>query len=307
MIDQCNVDVIDYINTLPSYHQLSLDQVRALSGWFLGNKISALTNPTNMKLNAINPNEAGNLGLVNQYNICLQQLCGSLHFILKNQVSITSYNPFHPKKSKLIYTDDFSGRQITCGLILFMMVLEVMKPQLVIDHGAKERKMEDPTIDLCENNVCTYLTKMQDMQNEIYSLQKDGIKYNEQWFLTPTFDELKKNAGDLIADVKPQRSYWLKKPSAFNTSNFITDMINLYSSYKSTSKWDKKGANQNKVLVALDTSIKQKRDTKKKSPGKPTSSMNKTTATEPENSTGPPEWEFKNIGKTTMCSDTGAK
>ena len=38
-------------------------------------------------------------------------------------------------------------------LIIFMMTLQVMKPQLVTDHQSKERKMEDPTIELCENNV----------------------------------------------------------------------------------------------------------------------------------------------------------
>ena len=38
--------------------------------------------------------------------------------------------------------------------------------------------MEDLTIELCKNNVRTYLTKIQEMRNEIDSLQKDNIKYN---------------------------------------------------------------------------------------------------------------------------------
>ena len=48
------------------YQQLSLDQVRAFSGWFMGNKTSTLTKYSDMKINAINLNEAGNLVLVNR-------------------------------------------------------------------------------------------------------------------------------------------------------------------------------------------------------------------------------------------------
>ena len=77
---------------------------------------------------------------------------------------------------------------------------------------------------------------MQEMRNEIYSLQKDRIKYNEQQLLTLTFDDLGKTARNLLDGVKSQRSKWVKKPSTFNTSTFIVDMINSYTNYKSTGK-----------------------------------------------------------------------
>ena len=126
----------------------------------MGDKTSTLTKSFNMKINLINPNEAGNLGLVNRYKIRLRQLSGSLHFILKKYVFSTNYNSFQPEKSNFIYTDDRSGRQITCCLTLFIMALQVINPQMLIDHQSKEREMEDLTIELCDNNVRTYLTKM---------------------------------------------------------------------------------------------------------------------------------------------------
>ena len=131
----------------------------------MGNKTSTLTKYSDMKINAINLNEAGNLGLVNRYKILLRQLSGSLYFILENNVSRTSNNSFQTKKSKFIYTDDRSEQKITCGLTLFMMALQVTKPHLVINHQAKERKMEDLKFESCEKNVCTYLTNMQEMRN----------------------------------------------------------------------------------------------------------------------------------------------
>ena len=109
------------------------------------------------------------------------------------------YNSFKPEKIKFIYIDDRYGRQITCGLTLFIMTIKVMNPHLVIDHQSKESKMEYLTIKTCENNVRTYLKKMQDMQNEIDSFLKNRIKYDEQRFLTLTFNELGKTSRDLFA------------------------------------------------------------------------------------------------------------
>ena len=45
--DHWNADVRNYINILMSYHQMSLDKVRAFSGWFMGNKTSTLTKSSN--------------------------------------------------------------------------------------------------------------------------------------------------------------------------------------------------------------------------------------------------------------------
>ena len=107
---------------------------------------------------------------------------------------------------------------------------------------------------------------MQEMRKEINSLQKDGIKYNEQLFLTLTFDELGNTSGYFLAIIKRQCSEWVKKPWDFNTSSFIANMINFYTNYKFTGKWDKQGAYHNKVLVSLATSMKHEPTKNKKSP-----------------------------------------
>ena len=49
-----NAAVRDYINILTSYHQISLDQLCALSGWFMGDKMSLIINSSNKK-SPVNP------------------------------------------------------------------------------------------------------------------------------------------------------------------------------------------------------------------------------------------------------------
>ena len=79
-VNHWNADMRNNINILTSYHQLYLYQVRAFSGWFMGDETSSLIKSSDMKINAINSNEARNLGLVNRYKIRLWQLSGALHF-----------------------------------------------------------------------------------------------------------------------------------------------------------------------------------------------------------------------------------
>ena len=58
-VNHLNADVRYYINILMPYHQLSLDQVCALSRWFMSDEISTLIKVTIIKINDIYPNEAG--------------------------------------------------------------------------------------------------------------------------------------------------------------------------------------------------------------------------------------------------------
>eukprot|EP00957_Ditylum_brightwellii_P036529 2766952-Ditylum_brightwellii.AAC.1 len=68
--------------------------------------------------------------------------------------------------------------------------MEVMKPHLVVDHQAKETELENMTLASFGNNVQTLLTTMQEKCNEIDTIQKDGVKFDEQQFLTLIFDRL---------------------------------------------------------------------------------------------------------------------
>ena len=60
-----------------------------------------------------------------------------------------------------MYTDEVTDRSISYLVILFKMALDVIKPQLVIDHQAKEIELEDLTLEAFQNNVRTYPTTMQ--------------------------------------------------------------------------------------------------------------------------------------------------
>ena len=114
---------------------------------------------------------------------------------------------FQPTKDKFINKEDITVQAITCGLTLLKMAMAVMKPQLVIDHQGKDRDLKYLTLAKSGNDVRAYLTKMQDKRNEINALRKDNVKFDNQRWLTLTFEQLiKTGCSDFLEDVKCQLS-----------------------------------------------------------------------------------------------------
>ena len=62
---------------------------------------------------------------------------------------------------RFVYTDEVSGREITCGLTLLKMAMSVIKPQLVINYRSKEREIEEVTLSKLVNDFRNYLTQIQ--------------------------------------------------------------------------------------------------------------------------------------------------
>ena len=57
-VDHCNAYLGYYNNILIQLHQVTLDQVRAFSGWLMGDESSSLTTSMYMKIKDIDPNVA---------------------------------------------------------------------------------------------------------------------------------------------------------------------------------------------------------------------------------------------------------
>ena len=192
-------------NLLKDIHALTTDHVRAYSGWYVVNNNSTLTTSTDMVIKAINPNAAGNLGLVNQHKIRLRRITVILYFTFKNNVTRTSYTSSQPNKDKFVYKDNITGREITCGLTLLNMAMTVMKPQLVVNHRGKQRDLEELTLAKSGNNDPAYLTNMQEKRKKIDALLKDNVKFYYQRWLKLTFEQLiKTGCSGFLEDVKRQ-------------------------------------------------------------------------------------------------------
>ena len=109
----------------------------------------------------------------------------------------------------------------------------------MIDHQVKEIELEYLTLEACQKNVRRYLSKIQENKIEVKTICRYGMTYDMQQIHTRIFDEISKSrCEDFLADVKWQKSEWIKYPSTFNKTQSMVDFKNLYTNYKSTGLWD---------------------------------------------------------------------
>ena len=118
-----------------------------------------------MVIKAVDPNKAGNPGLVNRRKILLRQYSGMLNTIFKSHLQRMSFTSLNPKSNLYEYKDEVSGRRIACSLVKLKLVFEVINPQLVVNHAIKEQELEDLTLTKCGNNIHTHLTTIQEKWN----------------------------------------------------------------------------------------------------------------------------------------------
>ena len=104
-INYWNTDLITHQNILKDIHVLTIEYIQKFYSVFMGSTLLTLTESTDMTIKVIDPNNAGNRGLINHYKIRLSRLSAVLHFILKNNMTRTRYMYFKPSKEKFAYTD----------------------------------------------------------------------------------------------------------------------------------------------------------------------------------------------------------
>ena len=112
-----------------------------------------------MKIDSLNSNAIGNLGLVILQKIQLCQHSVIFHHMFKNAVYRSSYTYLSLNKKMYTYTDVVTVREIVIGLTLLKLMYVVINPQIAVDHRTTEMRMDSLTLSDCENNVHTFLTK----------------------------------------------------------------------------------------------------------------------------------------------------
>ena len=173
---------------LNKIHQFNLDDVRNFEGWYFGGPNLKLAVSANMKIDPLDPNAIGNLGLTNRQKIQLRQHSVIFHHLFKNAVSRSSYTSLFLDKKIHTYTDVVTGREIVEGLTLLKLMYAVIKPQLAVDHRTTDMRMEALTLSDCDNNVRTFITKQQENVLNIDHIRGDSVTYDPQRFNTLVFD-----------------------------------------------------------------------------------------------------------------------
>ena len=156
-------DFTNPINILLQPQLISLEQVQALSEWFMDNEKSTLVTSTDMIITAIDTKKTGNVSLCNHQKIQMRQCSSIIIFIIKNHLIQSSYTSQNPNKDFFTYKDKVIRRKVPCGLIKLWLCLNVVRPQLVGNYWVHKNNLKDLTFLGGNTNVNTFLTTLYKM------------------------------------------------------------------------------------------------------------------------------------------------
>jgi hypothetical protein len=183
----------------------------------------------NCKVVALNCNDNSNKGLVRRYKIQLCIIDQLILHVLKNHLTTSTYKSFLAHKNDFSFVDEVSRNEIHHGLVLMCKMLDVCKPETIVEVGHLEKELD--TIVLWpthENNVRLMTTRMMTLLQEIHA--KMGMhSYTDQHFVTNLFCALETSPTEkFLSFVDQLKSSWIMEDISL-PSEIITKLDKMHS------------------------------------------------------------------------------
>jgi hypothetical protein len=205
---------------------------------------------------AIDPNAPDNHGLVSRYKIQLWILDKLVLFTIRNHITQDSFKTFLAHKHNIAFQDEKSESIVLSGLILFRKIIEISKPETIIE--VRHLKAELDSFKLwpdMENNVRNLTSKMLQILQEIHA--KSGvISYMERRFITNVFRAcLTSPTEKFVAFVDTLKNRWIMEEKT-DQATILSSLDKMYKNMVAKGSWVNSNDKDMKI-IALTTQLKQ--------------------------------------------------
>ena len=259
------VSITKKVNLLTQWTKVSTARCQQFAQWYYGADAILLTDvfeadPAQRTVAQLNVNEDNNKGLVRRYKIQLRILDQLILHVLRNHLTTSTYKSFLAHKHDFSFIDEVTGNEILSGLVLMRKMLDVCKPETIVEVRHLETDLD--TIVLWpthENNVRSLTTRMMTLLQEIHA--KTGKhSYTDQRFITNLFRALESSPTEkFLSFVDQLKSQWIMEDISL-PSDIILKLDKMHRNMVADGSWVNTNEKDTKV-VALTTAIQ---DVKKK-------------------------------------------
>jgi len=204
------VKFTEKINLLTHWTKVPTAKCQQFVQWYNRDDSALLSDvfkadPANRKVVALDCNDNSNKGLVVCcYKIQLHVINQLILLILKNNLTTSTYKSFLAHKNDFSFIDEVSGNEIHSGLVLTRKMLDVCKPETIVEAHHLEKELD--TIVLWpthESNVCLLTMRMMTLLQEIHA--KTGMhSYTNQCFITNLFCALETSPTEMLLSFVDQ-------------------------------------------------------------------------------------------------------
>jgi hypothetical protein len=141
------VTITRRVNLLTQWTKVSTAKCQQFVQWYNGANDVLLTNPfqqdpTQHKVVALNCNEDNNKGLVRRHKVQLRIINQLILHVLKNHLTTSTYKSFLAYKNDFSFINKVSSNKIHSGLVLMRKMLDICKPEMIVEVQHLEKKLD---------------------------------------------------------------------------------------------------------------------------------------------------------------------
>ena len=176
---------------LTKWTSVPLKACQQFAQWYNGDDAMRLNTPFAphllRKVVSLDCNAAGNIGLVRRFKVQLRIIDQLVLNVLKNHITVSLYKSFLAHKVDFSFIGEKTGQPFYSGLILLLKMMDVCKPETIVEVRHLEQQLESITLwPGHDNNVRLLTTKMMTILQEIHA-KTGALSYTDQQFITNLF------------------------------------------------------------------------------------------------------------------------
>ena len=183
------VNFLTRVDLLTHWTKVSTDHCQCFVQWFNRADDMKLDAPfgeaVDQKVVRLDCSPTDNIGLVRRFKVQLRIIDDNP--CSQEPYTTTSYKSFLAHKNDFSFTDEKTGNIVYSSLILLRKMLEVSKPETIVEVRHLEKQLDEITLwPEHENNVRQLTTRMMTIRQEIHA-KSGATSYTDQRFITNLF------------------------------------------------------------------------------------------------------------------------
>ena len=255
------VDLRDRVDLLLQWTKVSTLRCQQFAQWFNGADDMLLDAPfekdsSKRRVVALDCNDATNKGIVRRYKVQLRIIDQLVFHVLKNHLTASSFKSFLAHQHEFNFIDEKTGNQVKSGLVLMRKMLDVCKPETIVEVRHLEKELDSillwPTH---ENNVRLLTTRMMTVLQEIHA--KTGQhSYTDQRFITNLFRALESSPTEKFLHFVDQiKSQWIMEDIS-DPAQIILKLDKMHRNMVADGSWLNTNEKDTKI-VALTSALQE--------------------------------------------------
>jgi hypothetical protein len=252
-----NVDLSGHFDMIKEYSHYSTTDVMAYMAWVMGDPSSAVRkkhdDPKKHMMYPLDTTLTGNPGKVALFKVQMRQVAQVLYYALKNAMTEEAYKSFSLQEKKFMYFDAETQDIIWDGFTFLSLVLDVIKPDTVVQVKTLETQFKAITLASCKGCFRTLVTTLENKAAEINEVAGE-VRISNNMLLTQIFETAEKAPNEAFKmDLTIAKSSWVTGKQT-DKDVIIADLTKLYVNKQDEGTW-KTGSEKDAKIIALTTQV----------------------------------------------------